>query len=788
MKRLDESRLALVHERPSLKQKRFDASVSRQEQSCNLTKGKVRDITLACPDEENIHASGQFALDRALSRFTEAISDAAASFSARISRLLELGCKELNLSVGVLTRIDGTECEIIAVTHSRALENCPITLKPGARYPLAQSLCVNALYETKPFAHNGENRGRNSSDALGRLSYLGGAVRIGNELYGTLSFSSNRPRQRQFNKEERLFVSMLCKYAANEIGRRRVQEALTYRVEFEKLITAISAKFINLAPSQVNDGIREALGRIGEFAGVDMSYVFLFNENKTSMDISHWWLARNEELKFRLREIPVDKYAYAMKPIVNGEVVYLSDISALPLEAAAEKRFAARLGITSAIIVPMIHSGRCIGLVGFASRRTRRPFDQDIIKLLSMVGSILASAVEYKRAQDEVNNLEAQVRHAQKLESLGLLAGGIAHDFNNLLMGIVGNAGLALRDIPINSPSRVGILRIEKIAQHAAELTNQLLAYAGKGAFFVEVLSLSEIVENMVELLSTAICKKHKLTCNFAHFLPPIDGDAAQLSQVVMNLITNASEAIGEGSGSINLSTGLAAVDRDYLTIAHLGVNLAEGVYVFLQVTDTGSGMDDATIAKIFDPFFTTKFTGRGLGLAAVHGIVRSHGGAIRVHSTPGQGSTFTVLFPCSEREQPKKDSPKTCSAKDPLGRLILVVDDEENVRTVIAELLKRAGFTVLTAADGQKALSLFRRYAREISASVLDMTMPDMGGEELYREFSRIVEHPRVILSSGYSEQEVIRELGDQRFASFIQKPYAPETLIDRLHDLIGQ
>jgi C4-dicarboxylate-specific signal transduction histidine kinase len=260
--------------------------------------------------------------------------------------------------------------------------------------------------------------------------------------------------------------------------------------------------------------------------------------------------------------------------------------------------------------------------------------------------ALQAEIAERKREEEERRLLERQIQHAQKLESLGVLAGGIAHDFNNLLVGILGNAGLALMRLAPDDPTRPTVEAIHASAMRAAELTKQMLAYSGRGKFVVQPVSLTDVVAEMSELLGASITKKAAVEFDFAPDLPPIEADATQIRQVVMNLITNASEAIGEGSGRITLRTGVVRADRALFASTHLDDDLPEGDYAFMEVADTGCGMDEETRAKIFDPFFTTKFMGRGLGLAAVLGIVRGHRGTIRVTSAPGEGTTVSVYLP----------------------------------------------------------------------------------------------------------------------------------------------
>ncbi|NQT50528.1 PAS domain-containing protein, partial [bacterium] len=395
-----------------------------------------------------------------------------------------------------------------------------------------------------------------------------------------------------------------------------------------------------------------------------------------------------------------------------------------------------------------------------------------------------------KQAEEESVELELQVQHAQKLESLGVLAGGIAHDFNNLLVAIVGNADLALDTLPPGSQARRNIAEIETAAQRAAELCRQMLAYSGKGRFVVAPMQINDIVEEITHLLAVSISKKATVRYNLAEDLPAIEVDPTQVRQVIMNLITNASEALGDEDGVIAVVTGMMECNCDYLSKTYLAEGLAEGPYVYLDVTDTGCGMDDATRESIFDPFFTTKFTGRGLGLAAVLGIVRGHKGAIRVFTEPGRGTSFRILFPAAdEPAQPlaREHEPPADADKPWRGSgTVLLVDDEETIRIVGSRMLEHLGFQTLTADNGVEALDLYRQRADDIACVLLDLTMPHMDGEETFRELRALNPDVRVILSSGYDQQEVARRFAGKGMAGFLQKPFRTATLADKLREVI--
>jgi len=381
---------------------------------------------------------------------------------------------------------------------------------------------------------------------------------------------------------------------------------------------------------------------------------------------------------------------------------------------------------------------------------------------------------EQKRAEAERRQLQARIQHTQKLESLGVLAGGIAHDFNNLLTGVLGNAGLALLEVAPGSTVAGLLEQVEKAALRAAELTTQMLAYSGKGRFVIKPLDLAQLVEEMVNLLQTVVSKKAALCLAFAPQLPAVEADPTQLRQVVMNLITNASDALGEDNGTIILRTGVIRADRAYLASPHLHEELPAGDYVFLEVHDDGCGMPPETLARIFDPFFTTKFTGRGLGLAAVLGIVRGHRGTIKVVSEPGEGTTFQVLLPCARGAAPAPPPPPPPVEASWRGRgTVLLVDDEEAVRVLTARALESAGFEVLVASNGRAALELCDRHGPRLAAVLLDLTMPQLGGGEVLRALKQRRADLPIILMSGYTEDEAACRFPRSDVVGFLQKPF---------------
>ncbi|MCB1770269.1 MAG: response regulator [Candidatus Competibacteraceae bacterium] len=395
---------------------------------------------------------------------------------------------------------------------------------------------------------------------------------------------------------------------------------------------------------------------------------------------------------------------------------------------------------------------------------------------------------ERKWAEDKRLQLERQMQQTQKLESLGVLAGGIAHDFNNLLTIVLGNASLALDELPPLSPAHDSLRAIEKTSLRAAELCRQMLAYSGKGRFIIENIRLDDLIGEMISLFKASISKKAILNLNLKESLPPMRGDPSQIRQVVMNLVINASEAIGERSGVVTVSTGIMECPHDYLAEGYLDENLSEGTYVWLEISDTGCGMDHETQRRIFEPFFTTKFTGRGLGLSAVLGIVRGHRGTLRVYSEPGRGTTFKVLFPAVQEKRAPAVQPSVKSGDWKGVGTVLLVDDEESVRSLGTRMLERIGFQTLVATDGQEALELYETRSEDIVLVLLDLTMPYMDGEEAFRQLRRINPKVRVVMTSGYTETEIAPRFAGKRLCGFLQKPYTLDTLTVCLRDALGE
>ena len=377
-----------------------------------------------------------------------------------------------------------------------------------------------------------------------------------------------------------------------------------------------------------------------------------------------------------------------------------------------------------------------------------------------------------KNLEEERLEIERRLLTSQKLESLGQLAGGIAHEFNNILTIILGSAEI-VRHQPEVSPVTAGLLQgVEEATLRGADLARQMLAYSGKGRFIVRPTDLTTLVGEISELLRTSVPGKAELRFELSRQLPPVEADASQLRQLVMNLFINACEAVGEQPGTITVRTAVSEYDAGRLGALGLGGQIPPGRYVSLDVADTGCGMGNNVLARIYDPFFSTKFTGRGMGMAAVQGIVRGHGGGIHVESREGSGTLVRVLFPLAGREyapEPRQtvDDPEWCGSGT-----VLLVDDERQVLEICRAMLESLGFTVITAGSGADALRT-QRERGGIDLVILDLTMPRMSGEETFHELRRIDPQLTVIISSGYNEQDVAQRFAGTGVAGVLHKPY---------------
>jgi two-component system cell cycle sensor histidine kinase/response regulator CckA len=404
------------------------------------------------------------------------------------------------------------------------------------------------------------------------------------------------------------------------------------------------------------------------------------------------------------------------------------------------------------------------------------------------VGSVI-DVTARTAAEEERVLLEAKVREVQKLESLGVLAGGIAHDFNNLLVGILGNASVSLLDMPVSSPSYAAVTAIERAARDAASLTRQLLAYAGKGRYLLEPLDLSTLVRQLRPVLQTALGARASLNIELGEALPVVHADSEQLRQAVVNVVTNAAEAVGERAGTVTIQTSEEMVDTARLHRCLSGSRAKPGRFVCISVADDGAGMEEETLTRVFDPFFSTKLTGRGLGLAATLGIVHGHAGALEVVSAPKRGTSIRMFFPTAyeEKDRALAGAPAIGAAPARTHVRVLIIDDDEHVRALAHRVLQRLSYDSVAVADGVEALELLRADATQVDAVLLDMTMPRMNGEDTLRGIRALAPWLPVILMSGHDEREVTPRLLEHGLGGYLQKPFTVDALASMFARVVG-
>lgn len=512
---------------------------------------------------------------------------------------------------------------------------------------------------------------------------------------------------------------------------------------------------------------------------------------------------REEQEKFRiLFENMIEGYAFCRLVIENDQAC---DWVYLKVNQSFENLTGLKdvVGRKASEVIPGIHQQTPELLEAYTRvSRTEKPERFEIyvepLKMWFSVGafspekeyfvSVFDVITERKRAEEERLELERKFQQTQRLESLGVLAGGIAHDFNNILTIILGHC-YVLRELGApESSDKTHVRQIESAASRAADLCRQMLAYAGKSQLVQSKVNLWLLVDEIVKMLRSAIKKNVSISLDLKRDVPGITADSTQIQQIIMNLIINAAEAIGDANGAITLSLAKSAIEADQPETDFFGTTILPGRYACLTVTDNGCGMEPETQKRIFEPFYTTKFTGRGLGMSAILGIIKAHNGALQLSSQAGAGTTFKVYLPVQETHETVEAQPEEapCASSADRGDTVLLVDDEEALRSIGMALLNAVGFEVLTAANGHEAVELFRQRKDSIDLVMLDLIMPEMGGLEAYRKLRQISANVPVVICSGYSAGEVADAIRDDQHAGFAQKPYTPNDLKKLFQELI--
>ena len=532
--------------------------------------------------------------------------------------------------------------------------------------------------------------------------------------------------------------------------------------------------------------LEAAVQRVTEAAATSLEVervsLWVFDEERTALACSDLY-ERSQRRHTSGVELRADDYPAYFEALLQERVIAAHDAHEDPRTREFSPGYLRPLDIGAMLDAPVrlgsrLHGVLCHEHVGGARSWTAEE--------LGFAAS-LADLISLTLAEHERRRLEARIVQTQKLESLGVLAGGIAHDFNNLLQGILGNAELLEATLPGDPVSRRRLAGVRQAAMRCADLCDEMLAYSGQGEFVIEPVRLPEVVDEMGQLLESALSAGCELRNELDPALPPVLADRTQLRQVIMNLITNASEAVGDGPGVVTVQGALRTLGERELESPWLRETPPAGDYVSLVVTDTGEGMAPETLARIFDPFYTTKVMGRGLGLAALLGIVRSHHGSVQVSSTPGEGTRFEVLLPAGRDEDVDTRPADTAETTWDGAHTVLLVDDDEMVRMAGSAMLGQVGCRVLEAENGPQALALFADHVGEVDCVILDLLMPEMDGEETFRRLRALAPEVPVVLSSGYSARRVATRFPDERHLSFLKKPYDSASLLARLREATG-
>jgi signal transduction histidine kinase len=570
--------------------------------------------------------------------------------------------------------------------------------------------------------------------------------------------------------------------ALDAVERRRTEATLRERLAFQELITSLSTQLVSLSVDAVDDGVRDALRAIGEFASVDRAYVFRFTSDGAAMNNTHEWCAPGtHSLLEMMQNLPLEVFPWwTTRLLRDRQLIHVPDIQALPPEAAAEKESLIEQGVKSILCLPMIYESAVVGFLGFDAVHTAKTWPEADVALLRIAGEIVVSALERKRAEDRRLVLETQLIQARSLEGVARLAGGVAHDFNNLLAVILNYAAM-LRTELVDPKQQEQMEELYGAARRAAELTRELLLVGRRGVEEPTLLDVNTIVASLSSLLRQALGESIELRVELGDDLGLVRVGVPRLEQILLNVTLNARDAMAEGGGVLVIETTTVAVDSSY---AAKFIDLNVGEYLRLRVTDTGTGMTADVASRAFEPFFTTKDRkGTGLGLSTVHGIVKQAGGHVALSSTPGVGTTVDVLFPIvRDGVATPVEAPPEGEAPKGRGEMVLVVEDSPSLRKLVGDMLTSNGYRAMEASTGHNAMKLLERHRGEIDLVLTDVIMPQMSGRDLATRATNEYGVARVLYMSGYPDDIIGRHGVLEAGIHLLPKPFLAADLLRSL------
>jgi len=563
--------------------------------------------------------------------------------------------------------------------------------------------------------------------------------------------------------------------------RKQLEETLHYRLAIEELVTTISTCFINLSHDVVDREIKRALQSIGEFAGVDRSFIInLSSEEPVKIENIYEWYAQGlEARKKQFIDTPVEPFLDSLKKLGQSEHLYIPGVKDLPPEKRKEKEFWENLEVRSILAIPMVLEENLFGVFGFTLERIEKDWKDEDVRLLRLVGEIFVNVLERKRAEEEKKVMENKLLHSQKLKAIGTLAGGIAHNFNNILASIMGYTELSLLDVSEGTELHFHLNKILESCNRAKEQVKQILAFSRPGVYELKPVKIDSIVRETLKLIKASISVTIEVREDIKEYGGTVIADAGQIRQVVINLCTNASQAM-PGGGIMEISlTETAVTSKD----TFLWGSLKPGNYLKFTVRDTGRGMNKEILERIFEPYFTTRTMGEatGMGLPVVHGIIKNHGGDILVESTPGKGSVFHVFLPVNDEFESESSNDLRRKKKK-----ILFVDDEEDLAYIVEMRLKRLGYDVVSTSSSREGLKLFQRDPFRFDLVITDQTMPRLTGCGLAWEIHAIRPDLPVVLCTGYSDLVERDEALKAGITEFIMKPFDIQDMAETIRKVM--
>ena len=687
-------------------------------------------------------------------------------FTRQIRSILEIGIRQIGLPVGLVSQLDGDRLSLPYVVGGGD------DLPEGTVIRACDSFCGESIERRRRLvidnADESPFRDHPGNKALGIKAYIGQPIYVDDVVWGTVCFLDTKPRKTRFTEIDLDLFELIC---------QRIQVG----IEHESVLTGFKAVLTGTATATGDGFFRSLVTELCRGLKADIAFVSERldddAEGARARTLAVWNDGRLEE---NFEYHTTGTLSERLTP--HGITSRPDEIHRLfpsdPRFARLRLRGYAGIGLAD-------QEGRALGsLVALSRRRLDLKTHEEW--LIEIFAARAGAELERARADAEQHRLEREMLHAEKLKSLGVLAGGIAHDFNNLLTGIVGNVGLIQMSAAPGSELADRVAQIEIASTRAESLTKQMLAYSGRGAFVVETMDLNTTIQEVSELLETAVAKNVNLRRSLPETALLVEVDATQVRQLLMNLIMNASDAIGGEPGTVSVSTGVVEVSVADLRAYLGGDRMSTGEFVCLEVVDTGTGMDTETQRRMFDPFFTTKAKGTGLGLSAALGIVQGHHGGLQVRSTVGKGTCVRVLFPAVARTTSPMPTSKSRTEWAKIDGTALVVDDEAIVRTVASEVLRRCGMAVILARDGIEAVKMFETHRAEIGVVLVDLSMPRMDGRRAAERIRRIDAAMPVILMSGYDESEATRRSTASSCDAFLQKPFTAASLMEAVRPLV--